>query len=251
LKQEWTHPKCASEALEQIQNFLALLYFIFGERAKVSLAVNRWISHIQRNKAVYDSIQRTDPTFLIQLLYSIDMAVQVHLNSCLIQEERSDVDDDCLDFKQDMTNIQRRQFSCTLPNALRLMANPIPDDKHIEGNGGGGGGGGGDAKRKREQEHILREQLELEKHLNPNLESKKIKNANPNKAWLLKENENFGQVFYSQIKACPKQGRRLVCLRYWIKGECFKNCKHVHTDIDEPTKKSVDDWIKKCRVDFQ
>jgi hypothetical protein len=78
-----------------------------------------------------------------------------------------------------------------------------------------------------------------------------VKNPNPVKTWLLQADESFGQVFQTKIKTCPKQDRSFVCLKYWIKGECFKNCKFVHADLKQATKQGITDWIAQCRSDFQ
>jgi len=262
LKQEKTCPKDASEALDQVQNFLALCDFIFGGESKIVMAVKTWIQHINRNKSCYDSMQRSDSTFLSQLLYCIDMAIQVHLTSCLTRQLRTDVDDECLNFSADQQNITRRQFSITLPQSIKLLALAIaPNDLQLPtleaGKGGGRGGpqGGGldniDKAKLKDENYRKRLIKELEGFANPELESKKVKNTNPNKSWLLKPEESFGSVFQTKIKTCPKQDRSFVCLKFWIKGECFKNCKFVHADLNQATKTEINEWINKCRSDFQ
>jgi hypothetical protein len=259
LKQEKTCPKDASEALDQIQNFLALCDFIFGNESKIAMAVKTWIHHINRNKQCYDSMQRSDSTFLSQVLYCIDMAIQVHLTSCLTQQLRTDVDDECLNFTVDQQNVTRRQFSIALPQSIKILAivNSPNEAKHQgdePGKGGGGPKGGGldniDKSRLKDENYRKRLIQELEGFANPALESKKVKNTNPNKSWLLKPDESFGQVFQTKIKTCPKQDRSFVCLKFWIKGECFKNCKFVHADLKQETKTEINEWINKCRSDF-
>jgi hypothetical protein len=260
LKQEKTCPKDASEALDQIQNFLALCDFIFGSESKIAMSVKTWIQHINRNKSCYDSMQRTDSTFLSQILYCIDMAIQVHLTSCLTRSIRADVDDECLNFTVDQQNVTRRQFSITLPQSIKIIALSLSSDsKTTETDSGkrhGGGGRGGlletiDKNRLKDENYRKRLIQELEGFNNPELESKKVKNTNPDKNWLLKPDEAFGAVFQTKIRTCPKQDRSFVCLKYWIKGECFKNCKFVHADLKPETKTEINAWIAKCRADFR
>jgi hypothetical protein len=242
LKQDWSRPKDASEAVDQIQHFLAIIYFVFGEGAKLATSIKTFVNHISRNKSTYDSIQRSDGTFLTQVLYCIDMAVQVHLNSCMTQDLRADVDDDSLDFRTDMSNIQRRQFLCTLPTSLRLLGESETKKREDELNADGGKIPGG-KKRGLDEDADDRNR--------PPPEAKKIKNSNPNKAWLLKDGEKYGSVFHKNIKSCPKQGRTFICLNYWIKGECMKNCKYIHDTLAAENKPLLNDWIAKCRADFQ
>mmetsp|Transcript_13406 Transcript_13406/g.19201 ORF Transcript_13406/g.19201 Transcript_13406/m.19201 type:complete len:204 (-) Transcript_13406:461-1072(-) len=103
---------------------------LFGETSKISMALKTWVHHLNRNKASYDSMQRSDCTFLSQLLYCIDMATQVHFTSCLTETTRADVNDDCLDFSVDQQNVTRRQFFITLPQAIKTLAQTVtPNDK--------------------------------------------------------------------------------------------------------------------------
>lgn len=210
LKQERVCPKDALEAIDQIQNFAVLNSFIFGASSKISLAIKSWISHLSRNKASYDSMQRADPSFLTQLLNCIDMVIYVHLASCQQQQIRTNMNDNCLDFRTDMNNVDCRQFACTLPPFLHLLAlGGSSDDGVIEPKKGGG--------VPLKNLKLGHEDAELEAFNDHNKE-KLTKNAKPNKTWLLKENKPFGSVFHKQIKTCPKQGRQFVCLKFWIKG---------------------------------
>jgi hypothetical protein len=185
------------------------------------------------------------------------MAIQVHLTSCNTQANRSDVDDTCLDFSTDQQNVTRRQFAITLPQSIRLLAQTTaPTDSkpgYESGGKGTGGGGGFDIDKHRLKDEYYRKRMikELENYQTPEIESKKVKNANPNKHWLLKPDESFGQVFQKKIRDCPKQDRSFVCLKFWIKGECYKNCKFIHADLNAETKTAVNDWISKCRADFR
>mmetsp|Transcript_11594 Transcript_11594/g.16658 ORF Transcript_11594/g.16658 Transcript_11594/m.16658 type:complete len:261 (+) Transcript_11594:930-1712(+) len=115
LKQDRHFAKDAAELIDQFTNFLATCIFVFGELSYISLQIKLWISHITKNKAVYDSLQMQDSTFFAQVLYFFDAAIQTHLESCMIEEERSDVDDKCIDFKSTQVAVLRRQFSCSLP----------------------------------------------------------------------------------------------------------------------------------------
>lgn len=142
-----------------------------------------------------------------------------------------------------MNNVDRRQFSCTLPPFLKILALAGATNDEEKGDKNKGGPHLKNLKR-------TPEDADLDTFNDPNKGSKTVKNIKPNKTWLLKDNESFGSVFHKQIKTCPKQGRQFVCLKFWIKGSCFKNCKHLHADITEETKTNLDAWITKCRSDF-
>lgn len=249
LKQERQFPQDASEAIDMIQNFLASCCFLFGADSNICKNLERCAMHLLRNKPSYDSLQRNDNSFLTQYFYTIDLAVQTHLISCLTESNRGDVNDSCLDFTQDHANILRRQFHCHLPTCLRTSdSTKTPQDKD---GGGGGGGGGNDIGAKRLIEGLYKHlglEIDPRNGKHPKDGNKKIKNPKANKDWLLKDGESYATVFYPNIKSCPTQGRQFVCLAYWIKGECKPNCKHIHGDLHAETRPKLDTWIKECRA---
>lgn len=226
LKQDRCTPTTLHDYLEQVQNFYASCSLIFGESAKLTRAVKTWIIHAMRNRQVYEALQARDLTFLSQVLYCIDTAVQTHLDSCLVNEYRSDVDDECLDFAQDQAQILKRKFIVLLPECLQTTKRDLddPSDSTYP------------AKKPRNADG---------KHD----EEKKVKNMKPNQRWLLKrdENESFGKIFHHNIKSCPKQGDKFICLKFWIKGECNKGCRNLHEQIKEDTKNRFGKWVQACR----
>ena len=231
LKQDRNFAKDAAELIDQFTNFLATCIFVFGELSYISIQIKSWITHITRNKSVYDSLQAQDQTFFAQVLYFVDAAIQTHLESCMIEEERSDVDDKCIDFKSTQVAVLRRQFSCSLPPSLctkKKETKPILDVSSD------------DESKKRERKRKLKIKQKED-------DVKKVKNSSPNRQWLLKDEESFAKVFHKNIKSCPKQGDKFLCLRFWIKGECFKNCKFIHSDISAESKPKLGEWIEACR----
>jgi hypothetical protein len=253
LKQDRHFPKDASEALDMIQNFLASTCFLFGEKSSICTNLAQCTSHILRNKPNYDSLQKNDASFLTQYLYSIDLAVQTHLASCLMETTRSSVNDDCLDFRVNQANVIRRQFSLVLPTCLRVSASVTPEKEDhgiVAGNGKIPGKDIGAHKRifdELYQDFLNKGGLQPGGG-NPNGGKNKVKNNRPNPSWTIKEGEHFGNVFHKNISTCPKQGSKYVCLKFWIRGECTKTCKFVHADLNQETRGKVDKWVKECRA---
>ena len=150
---------------------------------------------------------------------------------------RDDVNDACLEFDTDQTAILRRQFSCCLPPCITSKLektsktnsddDTTDDDKRLSG------------KRKRKAE---KEKLDKER------DAKVAKNKAPlNKSWLLAKDEKFGKVFHTHIDSVPKDGEKQVCIRYHIKGSCFKSCRNVHGSLSGPAKSAFNDWVISCR----
>mmetsp|Transcript_28324 Transcript_28324/g.40581 ORF Transcript_28324/g.40581 Transcript_28324/m.40581 type:complete len:194 (-) Transcript_28324:423-1004(-) len=186
-----------------------------------------------QNKFIYDSLQANKSTFFAKILYSIDAAVQTHLESCMMSDDRIDVDDGCLDFNNDQTAVCCRQFACSLPpTILKKLTNPekvIHNDDDDDN----------DSASKR---------LKKKRRGNEDIDDKVFKNNSPTRAWLLHKDEKFGKVFHKHIASCPKDGEQPICLRFWIKGSCFKNCKNIHGKISQDARSAFDDWVKSCRL---
>jgi len=49
------------------------------------------------------------------------------------------------------------------------------------------------------------------------------------KQWHLKQNENYSNLFWKNTDKCPKTKHGiLICMKYFIKGHCTKNCNWAH-----------------------
>jgi hypothetical protein len=73
--------------------------------------------------------------------------------------------------------------------------------------------------------------------------------ANKNKAhqkWKVKQNESFGEVFFSNQDNRSKWGENLPCMKFHIKGHCFSGCTRLHSLSPDQTK-SFDTFVASCR----
>jgi hypothetical protein len=63
----------------------------------------------------------------------------------------------------------------------------------------------------------------------------------------LKKKENFGKIFYSNQKECPKTTEgKMICMKFFLRGVCTKSCNRVHS-LSGDDKKKFDAFIKACR----
>ena len=67
---------------------------------------------------IYEARQNDNLTFLTQVLFEIDSNIQLHLQSCKENEERTDVNDNVLVFTSSHFQIQTEKFSHAIPECL-------------------------------------------------------------------------------------------------------------------------------------
>jgi hypothetical protein len=81
--------------------------------------VQSWIPHIFANATVYESRVIANRDFLSMILFIIDLAVQTHLQSCLMRDDAVDVNIICLDFSTAQAAVLNYTFFVNLYFASR------------------------------------------------------------------------------------------------------------------------------------
>jgi len=66
------------EAVWIIQNLQALISLCFGPTLHSTILLASWAEHMYKNRIMYKSLQASDHTFLTQVLFAIDRALQIH-----------------------------------------------------------------------------------------------------------------------------------------------------------------------------
>ncbi len=72
------------------------------------------------------------------------------------------------------------------------------------------------------------------------------------KHWHNKSNENFSERFWKHSSKCPKtKNGAIICMKFFIKGFCSKNCNIAHK-LSPEEESEFESFIKKCQsLDFQ
>ena len=66
---------------------------------------------------VYESIQHQNKQFVAEFLYSIDTRIQIWLNQCKAACDREEVNDNLINFSDDLDKVLLCNFSVILPHA--------------------------------------------------------------------------------------------------------------------------------------
>jgi hypothetical protein len=191
-KQTLEVPVSYSSALWMLKNIRAVMSLYFGEHSSTSQCLTSWISHFECNRIYYWSLQDADKSFLTQVLFAIDCALQIYLHSCGDTEDRRAVNTRILQMQDLQNNIERHNLSYILPRILLDKFNSdsseLTNDKDANGKKLG----------------KKRDKLDAEKDKD---NKKKQRIEDNHKHWHLKPNENFLTYFGKTLHIVPKQRR--------------------------------------------
>lgn len=77
-KQKIKVPSSYIAALWMLKNMRAVFSLLFGEKSQTSKCLSSWITHFEFNRVYYNSLQEADKSFLTQVLFAIDRALQIY-----------------------------------------------------------------------------------------------------------------------------------------------------------------------------
>ena len=118
-KQTLEIPKNYSAALWMIKNLRAVLNLFLGQNSSSSKCLSSWITHFESNRVNYRSLQEANQTFLTQVLFAIDRALQIYWLSCSEQENRRSINNKILQMQDLQSNIERHNFHYIIPKVLQ------------------------------------------------------------------------------------------------------------------------------------
>jgi len=117
-KQTLEVPKNYSATLWMIKNFRAVINLFFRPNSHSSKCLSSWISHFENNRIYYRSLQEADQTFLTQVLYSTDCALQIYWLSCSENSDKRLINTKILHMSDLQSNIERHNFHSIIPKVL-------------------------------------------------------------------------------------------------------------------------------------
>jgi len=117
-KQKIKVPSSYIAALWMLKNMRAVFSLLFGEKSQTSKCLSSWITHFEFNRVYYNSLQEADKSFLTQVLFAIDRALQIYWQSCSENEDRRAINTRILQMQDLQNNIKHHNFSFILPKIL-------------------------------------------------------------------------------------------------------------------------------------
>jgi hypothetical protein len=204
-KQTLEVPVSYSSALWMLKNMRAVMNLYFGENSPTSQCLTSWITHFEFNRVYYRSLQDADQSFLTQVLFAIDRALQIYWHSCGDTEDRR-ANTRILHMQDLQNNIERHNFSYILPRMFLDKFNPESSEST----------GGKDANGKKLGKKRDKQDGDKDKDL-----KKKQQIEDHHKHWHMKSNENFSELFWKKNSHCPKaKNGNIICMKFFLKGFC-------------------------------
>jgi hypothetical protein len=227
-KQTLEVPLSYSSALWMLKNLRAVMSLYFGSASLTSICLSNWIHHFEQNRVYYRSLQDADPSFLTQVLFAIDRALQIYWHPCGDSEDKRAINSKILQMQDLQNNIEHHNFSYILPRTLseKFTSDPLNHLKTPPKKGG----------KKRDQKDDDKDSIKKKQRIEDN-----------HKHWHLKPNENFSELFWKNASKCPKtKNGSIICMKYFIKGFCNKGCNRIHK-LTQEEETEFEAFLSKCR----
>ncbi len=181
-----------------------------------------------KNRLMYSSLQASNPTFFMKVLFTIDNALQIHWRSCSTSQDCLSVNDRILFMTETQDSILHHNFVQKIPKLL--------SDK-VEGLWEGKSNGGNKQNSKQGGSHDLNKG-------EPEIISDNDKN---HLSWHIKQGEDFSKLFYKNQWQWPKtHDGKSNCMTFFIRGFCDKSCMRVHR-LNQEDEKKFEHFILLCR----
>jgi hypothetical protein len=199
----------------------------FGEKWDTSQCLSSWITHFKYNRVYYQSLQDADKSFLSQVLFAIDRALQIYWQSCGETNNKKKVNTRILQMQDLHNNIECHNFFYILPRVISDKFLPNPSENQDGQNNGKRPG------KKRDKEDNDKEKKKTTRGRQPQTVACQI-----------------DREFFRTLLEKQKNGT-IICMKFFVKGFCHKACPRADK-LSNKEEKEFDTFIKKCRMlDFQ
>lgn len=212
---------------EKVIDTLALsrgLWSLFFPDGLVERNLEYVLMWASRNKQTISRLAISDSQFTAKLLCCIDTRINKWIEMCSLNGPGTmeSVNESIIDFTDIIDLLERGMFNfgplpaCILNLAQEDTTAP-PSATPSKGPKN---------KRKRESNRV-------------------IENPRINPRWKLKQGEDWQRVFCTtEAVRCRPEG---VCARFQIRGYCFENCRHPHTEVPGNRTADMDRHVDSCR----
>ena len=211
-KQVVRAPSDYNSLITQLEYFWGAYCIFFGDNSLATLAIKNIIQEVAEHKVKFKISSNRDKTFATRFLYAVDVRFQEFLHICKLAKNRDDADDRILNASDLIQSVRFGGFSMDLPPNTKSIDNE-KEVQQIE-----------DGERKRRRP-------------NPKDDGKRhIINESQHPDLKMKENKDWKKDFvgkHTKLKPLwdSPSGRVKMCIRWHVKGDCFKDCEHSASHI--------------------
>jgi hypothetical protein len=169
---------------------------------------------------VYESWVIANRDFLSMILFIIDLAVQTHLQYCLVCEDMVDVNVMCLDFSAAQSVVLNYMLFVNVPEYLRVSTKR-PREESQAGPSGAIYAPGNISRLDRDNGR-------------ENQGTKVIVLNKKAKQELIVDEEKF-KILQRHQKHCPKENQVDIGMQHHYRGFFYEGCNHLHAYQDVET----------------
>jgi len=224
-------PSDYNSLITQLEYFWGAYCIFFGPDSIATLAVKSIIEEVAEQKIKFKKASNRDKTFATRFLYAVDVRFQEFLHLCKLAKNRDDIDDRILDVSDLIKGVRFGSFSMDLPpntRAIKADRNTREKDEI-------------DPKRRKPNP-----KEDGKRHTTNDAQHPELK---------MRDSEDWKRDFvgkHAKLKPSWDAGKTKMCVRWHIKGDCFRDCEHsaIHVASDQiPSDKlaAMKKFLAKCR----
>ena len=243
-KQEVKAPTKYLEMYHQLNFFAGACSIFFGPKSIPCQAILALVELVELNRLVLKA-KETDKTFMSQFLFAVDTRFQLWLDECMTKADRLHVDDNILNFTLLMDSVKFSTFFVNLPTTFvapkdttETTTSPVPN---------------GDKQASNKRAADDKEQDD-ESPTKKKKKGKNYKNHSQPEAFKTQPGETWATHYANRCynERVDWNGNCKMCPRWFIRGDCFKNCPNIASHVGEadiPAAKltAFQQFIRNCR----
>ena len=236
-KQKVVAPTAFEDLVGRIRYMIGICTILFGKGTPLISNLNYFKNDIDENMMAIKARLVEDNLYASKILYGMDTRIQRWLGKCKYAEDRAEVDDRIIDFRDIIEPMLNCQFDIKLPPVFTMTSNSTQGDTAVAI---GGNPSNKANKRKRDDDD---EDKSMAKML-----------GTPNPLFALKANEEWKDFCGVCTESRPMwDSEKRMCHRWNIRGFCFKNCKQNISHVEDPEiptlkKTELKVWMAKVRA---
>ena len=194
--------------IERIKALGVPCKLFFGRCSYPALGLTKIINCCLNNKRLLRASHYADGEFIAKFMCAVNNSLYQWLRQCSNANSVEETTTSLLDYSTLFEDIVMNMFQYILPLAIKRYERPPPPL-----------GGGSD---RQEREKKCPKQAE------------QIKNEAMIEDWKLRPGERWETVFCIKSGEAPQllMGCKL-CLKFWVKGVCYDDCKHKASHVRE------------------
>ena len=227
-KQTVEVPMTYQDLIDRLKIFGAACSIFFGKGSVIVSRLYELRKEFKNEKTILKAKIVEDKLLPAKILFNVDSKNQRWLRSCMEANDRSEVNDNIIDFRSLVELVLNGQFVQTLPPVFTMTARK--DDEK-----------GGDPPYKKAKKE------------NDSEKERVIKNETQIEGFKMKSGKKWDHFCGACADSTPDWGTKKMCHRWHIRGYCFSDCRNKasHAEKGEISKEKETEfltWMGKCRA---